>query len=348
MTTLSGALTLADWAKRVTTDFKIDMIIELLSKENAILQDMLFIEGNLPTGHKTTVRTGLPSGTWRLLNTGVDQAKSTTAQITEGVGNLELFLQVDKDLADLGGQTAAFRETEVRAAIQGLGQQVATAVMYGNSSTNPEQFMGLSPRYNTVTTTAAENAWNVLDASGTGSDNTSMWIVVWGPNTIHGIFPKGQPTGLQHKDLGAAWPVTDSNSKKYMAYIDHFKWELGIALRDWRYAVRICNIDVSDLATTSAANLLNLMVRALYRLPTTPMKEAAAASSSDAPTIQGEMGRTAIYCNRTVRTYLDLQAMNKSNTLLQLDQYDGMPITTFRGIPIKTVDAITNAETRVT
>jgi hypothetical protein len=28
------------------------------------------------------------------------------------------------------------------------------------------------------------------------------------------------------------------------------------------------------------------------------------------------MGRTVIYCNRTVKTYLELQAMNKTNVLL--------------------------------
>src|SRR5215469_471762 len=77
------ALTYADWAKRMDDGYHVAVIIELLSQTNEILDDMLVVEGNLPTGHKTTVRTGLPQATWRLLNTGVPNAKSTTAQIVD-------------------------------------------------------------------------------------------------------------------------------------------------------------------------------------------------------------------------------------------------------------------------
>jgi hypothetical protein len=59
------------------------------------------------------------------------------------------------------------------------------------------------------------------------------------------------------------------------------------------------------------------------------------------------MGRTVIYANRVVRTYLDLQAMNKTNVLLRIEEFDGVPITTFRGIPVRTCDAILNNEARV-
>ena len=59
------------------------------------------------------------------------------------------------------------------------------------------------------------------------------------------------------------------------------------------------------------------------------------------------MGRTVIYCNRTVKTYLELQAMNKTNVLLSLGEFNGKPVTTFRGIPIRTVDALLNTESRV-
>lgn len=342
----STALTYADWAKRMDDGYKVAAIVELLSQTNEILDDMLVVEGNLPTGHKTTVRTGIPQATWRLLNQGVPNAKSTTAQITDTVGNLETYSVIDKDIADLNGNTAAFRLSESRGFIEGMSQQMATTLIYGNQSTNPERFTGLAPRYSTVTVANAATAANVLDAGGTGSDNTSLWVVTWGSDTSHGIFPKGKVTGLQHKDMGE-WPVTDSNGYTYQAYREHFKWELGLAVRDWRFNARVCNIDVSDLTGASAANLLNLITRALHRLPTTKAS-ATAVQSSDAPTIQGEMGRTVIYCNRVLRTYLDLQAQNKTNVLLRLDEFDGKPVTSFRGIPVRTVDAILNTEARVT
>ena len=97
----STALTMADWAARLDPSGRIATIVELLSMENGILDDLLMIEGNLPTGHKTTVRTGIPTGTWRLLNYGVDLGKSTTAQIIDTIGNLESESQIDRDLAKL-------------------------------------------------------------------------------------------------------------------------------------------------------------------------------------------------------------------------------------------------------
>jgi hypothetical protein len=349
MATIGGtALTLADWAKRVNDDNKTITIVEMLSQVNEILDDMLWVEGNLPTGHKTTVRTGLPSATWRLLNYGVPNAKSTTAQIIDTVGNLETYAVIDKDLADLNGNTAEFRMSEVAAFLEGMSQQVATTIFYGNVTTNPERFMGLAPRYNTVTTATAQTAVNVIDAGGTGSTNTSIWIICWGPNTLHGIFPKGKISGLRHTDMGE-WPVQDANTNTYQAYRDHFKWECGLTVRDWRYAVRIANIDVTQLSGGTPPNLINAMIRGLYRLPTTPAGIGSTVDKSDAPTIQGgNGGRVVIYCNRVIRTYLDIQATNKTNVLLQMNQFDGKMVTTFRGVPIKTCDAILNTESRLT
>jgi hypothetical protein len=347
MATLSNtALTLADWAKRMDDDYKVATIVELLSQTNEILDDMLWVEGNLPTGHKTTVRTGLPSATWRLINAGVANTRTSTAQIVDACGNLETYNVIDKDLADLNGNTPEFRLSEVRGTMEGMSQQVAQTLVYGNLATNPERFHGFAPRYNATATTTAQTAANVIDMGGTASTNTSIWLVVWGEQTCHGIFPKGKITGLQHKDMGE-WPVLDASNNTYQAYRDHFKWECGLSVRDWRYVVRMCNIDVALLSGGSAANLINGMVRALYRLPTTGAM-ASAVQTSDADSIRDSMGRPAFYCNRVIRTYLDLQAMNKTNVLLRLEEFNGKVVTTFRGVPVRTVDAILNNEARIT
>jgi hypothetical protein len=339
------ALTYADWAKRLDDNYHIATIIELLSQTNEILDDMLVMEGNLPTGHKTTVRTGLPQATWRLLNLGVPNAKSTTAQIVDTVGNLETYSVIDKDIADLNGNTAEFRLSEVKAFLEGMSQQVAATLIYGNQFTNPERFTGFAPRYSTKTVANAQTANNVLDGGGTSNTNTSIWGVVWGSDTCHATFPKGKITGLQHRDMGE-WPVQDSAGNTYQAYRDHFKWEIGLVLRDWRYVFRIANIDVTLLTGVSAANLINLLVRGLYRLPTAPVS-ATTIQTSDAPEVRANMGRTVLYANRIIRTYLDLQAMNKTNVLLRIEEFDGKPVTTFRGIPVRTCDAILSNEAQV-
>lgn len=340
------ALTYADWAKRVDDGYRIASIIELLSQTNEILDDMIVLEGNLPTGHKTTVRTGLPQATWRLLNSGVPNAKSTTAQIVDTCGNLEVYAVIDKDIADLNGNSPEFRLSEVRAFLEGMSQQVASTLIYGNQHTNPERFTGFAPRYSSLSTANSQTANNVLNGGGVGSTNTSIWMTTWGSDTTHGTFPKGKMTGLQHKDMGE-WPVQDANGNTYQAYRDHFKWEIGLVMRDWRYTARIANIDVTQLTGVSAANLINLIVRGLYRMPT-QSAGVAAVQTSDAPSIRGSMGRLVMYCNRVIRTYLDLQAMNKTNVLLQLREFDGQVITTFRGVPVRTCDAILNNEAALT
>lgn len=341
----STALTYADWAKRLEDGYKIAGIIELLSQTNEILDDMMVVQGNLPTGHKTTVRTGLPQATWRLLNTGVPNAKSTTAQIVDTCGNLETYSVIDKDIADLNGNTAEFRLSESRAFLEGMSQQVAQVLIYGNQFVNPERFTGFAPRYSTKTTANSQTANNVLDGGGTASTNTSLWIGTWGIDTMHATFPMGKMAGLQQRDMGE-WPVLDSSNNTYQAYREHFKWEIGYVQRDWRYMVRVANVDVTQLTGVSAANLINLIVRGLYRLPTAPVS-ATTIQTSDTPAVRADMGRTVIYCNRIIRTYLDLQAMNKTNVLLRIEEFQGKPITTFRGIPVRTVDAILSNEAQV-
>lgn len=320
------ALTLADWGKRVDPEGKIDKITELLSQTNEILRDMPFVEGNLPTGHRTTVRSGLPAATWRMLNYGVQPSKSTTVQITDAVGMLETYSEVDKSLAMLNGNTSEFRLSEDRAFLEAMNQQMAQTLFYGDTSVNPQQFMGLSSRYSSKT---AGNGQNIIDAGGTGTDNTSIWLVVWGENTVHGIFPKGQKAGLQMEDLGQR-TLIDANGGKYEGFRTHYKWDNGLSLRDWRYVVRIANIDVSDLSVAgSAANIVTMMIKALHRIP------------------NRGMGKPVFYMNRTVAQALDLQSLDKASLALSVKETEGEWWTAFRGVPIRETDAIIETEARV-
>src|SRR3569833_4628051 len=95
MATLStGALTLADWAKRLDPDGKVPVVAEMLSQSNEILEDAVFVEGNLQTGHRVHIRTGLQKDYWRSINQGVPRSKSTTAQVVVLVGFLVVFFAV--------------------------------------------------------------------------------------------------------------------------------------------------------------------------------------------------------------------------------------------------------------
>jgi hypothetical protein len=320
--------TLIDVASRLDPNLNIDKIVEMLSATNPILNDMTFMEGNLPTGHKTTVRTGLPSVTWRKLYGGVQPSKSTTAQVTDSCGMLEAYAEVDKALADLNGNAAAFRLSEDKAFIEAMSQEMAQTLFYGNESTEPEAFTGFAPRFNSLT---SQNADNIVNASGSGSDNTSIWLVVWGPNTCHGIYPKGSTGGVQMRDLGEVTVENvDGASGRAQMYRSHYRWDCGLTVRDWRYIVRIANIDVSDLTTlANTKNLITWMIQAAERIPSFGA------------------GRAAFYCNRNIREKLRLGILEKISTNLTFETVAGKRVMMFDEIPVVRTDAILSTEAAV-
>jgi hypothetical protein len=330
-TKATNVLTLADWAKRLDPNGKTPDIVELLSQTNEILTDMIWQEGNLPVGHRVTVRTGLPTVAWRLLNNGVQPSKSTTAQIDESCGMLEAWSEVDVELAKLNGNTSAFRLSEAQAFIESMNQEMASTLFYGNSSTAPEEFTGLSTRYSSL---SAANAQNIVSAAGSGSDNSSIWLIGWGAQSLFGIFPKGSMAGLEHNDHGEVTVETTAGiaGTRMRAYQDQWKWKCGIALRDWRYSVRIPNIDISNLvAKSSAADIIELMIKAIHRIPNI------------------RAVRPVFYMNRTVMQMLDI--MRRDDVItgggLTFADVDGKIQYSFRGIPIRICDALLENESVV-
>ena len=326
------ALTLADWGKRVDPDGRLPVVAELLSQSNEVLDDMLFMEGNLPIGHRVTIRTGLPAVYWRSINQGIPRSKSTTAQVDESCGMLEAYSAIDKDLALLNGNTAQFRLSEDVAFLEAMNQQQANTLFYGNPATDPRQYLGLATRYGTIS--GAGNAQNILDAGGTSSNNTSIYLVVWGDNTVFGTFPKGSKAGLVHTDQGEL-TIYDGSGNPFQAYQTHYQWKNGLVVKDWRYVVRICNINTANLvANTAAADLIALMSRATDRIP------------------NFKMGRASWYANKTIVSMLRLQALQKSNAALSIEaalgQFGNIQSgLRFQGIPIRRVDQLLNTEARV-
>jgi len=325
--------TLIDVVSRKDPNGQIAKIVEILNQTNEILEDMVWMEGNLPTGNKTTVRTGIPEPTWRKLNYGVIPNKSTTAQVTDTCGMLEAYAESDKALVDMSGDPAAFRLSEDRAHIEGMNQEVAQTIFYGNDITDEAEFTGLSPRYNSSTAESYDNV--VLQSGIDGSDNSSIWLICWGPDTAFGIYPKGSKAGLQYQDFGEVTtenaPAGPSGTGRMQAYRSHYKWDCGLTVRDWRYIVRI-QYNQEDLVKDAATgpDLIDLMTQAIERLPNI------------------NMGRPAFYMNRKTRSFLRRQmvAMTKQSTL-SMDTLAGKRVMTFDDIPIRRVDQLLATETAI-
>lgn len=336
MTTLAATHpTLLDVSKRLGADGKIQSkIIEILDQRNEILDDVVWIEANEYTGHLTTIRSGIPEPAFRKLYGGVSPQKSRTVQVREAMGMMESYAEIDKALADFNGNTAAWRMSEETPFIQGFNRKVSKYLFLGNEATEPEGFTGLAPRFNDQ---SAENGAQIITDAATpdNADNSSIWLVVWGPDTVCGLYPKGSKAGLQMTDKGQQ---TKENSDGSMLeiYRTHYRWDAGLCVRDWRYVSR-GQIDTEDLTKNAATgpDLMDILAQM-----TDQIEDLNA-------------GRAAFYCNRKVRGFIRRQIMNKTVnstlTIEQLTRANGALIRTpmFDGIPIRTVDQLTNTETGI-
>jgi hypothetical protein len=320
--------TLLDLAKALDPDGNVADIVEILNQTNEVLDDMSWVEGNLLTGNRSVIRTGIPAPTWRKMYGAVPDTKGTTVAVTDTCGMLEAYAKIDKALADLNGNAKAFRLQEDKSHIEGISQEVAQTLFYGNETTEPEAFTGFAPRFSSVSTATAESADNVIDHGGTGSDNASIWLVVWGPRTVHGIVPKGSKAGMQVQDLGEQ--MIQESGGSWQAYVTHYRFDAGLTVRDWRYVVRIANIDISDLATVANTKaLVTSMIKATEHVP-----------------VLGA-GRAAFYANRIVRESLRIGILEKIGNNLSWETVAGKPVMVFDNIPVRRCDALLNTEARV-
>lgn len=347
---LPGRNTLIDVAKSFGPDGKVATVAELLNQSNEIIRYMNFMQGNLPTGHKGVVRTGLPAVTLRSFYQGVKPTKSGRNTVEDVCAMVEGRNEIDKDLADLNANASAFRLSEGLAFVESMNQTFAQQIMYGDTSANPNGVLGLTPRYNSLT---AQSGQNIIDAGGTGTDNTSVWLVVWGENAVTGIYPKGSTAGLHQEDLGVI-DAFDENNDRFRAYGELWKWKFGLHVKDWRYAVRIANIKMADLvgqsgtqAITAATWLNKLMIKAMARIPSMGM------------------GTATFMASRTVKEMLSIGALDKSQNALSftaaVNQYSNVAPASvagtgtgiqggqlnFMGVPVLTVDQLLATEARV-
>lgn len=323
--------TLADMRSRMDPDGQVSRIIEILEKTDGIVEDMPWIECNNGTSHRTTLRRSLTTPQARLFNRGSKPSKSGTATIEEGCIMLEDWAEHDAKLAQLGGNPGAWMMTEHPAHVQGFSHRLSELAFYGNSSARPgEEFMGLAPRYNVLDD--AELGDYVINAGGTGASNTSIYLIGWGADTIHGIYPKGMQAGLQYKDLGTkVKDYTDDagDERKLEVHETYYGWDCGLVVRDYRSVIRIANIDVTALKadpTTGGADLYELLGRAQERTP----------SNMNA--------KWCFYANRRVQEYLRLQAQNKKNVQISTEEVTGRRRTSVDGIPLRKSDSIINNE----
>ena len=340
--------TLTNWAKGISNG-KMLPVVELLDQSNECNWDMVWAEGNMPLGNRTTIRVGLPTVYTRQLGQAVSTSTSRIAQFDDSMSIIEAWNEVDCKLAELNGDVGMYRFNQMVPYFEAMSQQFAYLFFYGDTTVDPTQFFGLTSRYATLTATNAQSANNVIKAGGSGSDNASIWLVNHGRRGTLGIFPKGSAAGLNHRDYGEVISQTQASypSKSMAVFKDQYTWDCGLAVQDFRWNVRICNIDVNNLvAESNAADLLKLMIKAKYKLPTVSFP--ASGSGNPQSNLATNLGRLVWYCCRTIREMLEIQAQNKIHPQLRLDEINGRKVLTFNGWEIHNSDQLAITEAQVT
>jgi hypothetical protein len=303
-------------------------IIEIAAKSNRSLASMMVKSGNETNGNTSVSRKTYPSGTWTSMTEGVGSERSTTEEIWDASGTLEIFSHIPKRYVDGAPDKRAARMQEEAAFIIGLSEEVEDTVFSGDRATNHKEFTGLKQRYNS--STSGDNFGQVVSGGGTGATMTDIFYVGWGERQCSLFFGKNHMGGLQTHDLGVDKVDLDGNGKHIMAYSTHYEWNVGLMVEDYRSIARIANIDATDSTTLTAANIDELMIDAYYRIPSK---------------LQGPGGKW--YCNRTVAAQLHKDARNNTQMNLSLDTWEGKQIPHFLGSPIIQTDFLTNTNSNI-
>jgi hypothetical protein len=204
--------------------------------------------------------------------------------------------------------------------------EIETGTFYHSVASNPERFNGLAPRYGSTTQASGGTQVLRVEAGASGNDSSSMYLVKWGPQAVHYIYPKNAGSGIERIDMGRQ-NVADANGNRFLAWQTNFKWRVGLAVNDYRCVVRMANIDYTTLSKTGST-LIQAAIDAYYQI------------------FEPENGRLAFYCNRTIAGFLHHQARQAatSGSLEAGSDAFGRPVVKILGIPVRITDALLNTE----
>lgn len=339
MTALSTSLvTLADVAK--SKDKQIGSVAEVLLLENPILNDIPYMEMNMGTYHIESIRSQLPAVYYRKANQAIPAGKSTIEERNFNAAHFESKSQMDEKVASRGGKDriAFNRWNQAQGHIQAMANEHAALLFYGSPEDNNRKVAGLADIYTTLS--ASEPTSNqMIDAEGTTSDNTSIYLIHWGPQALFGVYPSGTQAGLKRTDRSAGGTLVQinaldsaGNAGNFYGYEEQFEIDHGLVVKDYRQAGRICNIDVAGLVAGNGADLIDLMISLAYKIH----------SPSN--------GKGVWYVNRTIEAHLHKQALTAvgAGAGLTYENYQGQQVLMFLGRPVRRADSLLNTEDQVT
>ena len=257
-------------------------VVDMTVRANEMLDDITVIAANNGTTLDTTVRTETPKPVWITFYGGIPSNKGSKARVKATCGRMGTKIIVDKKLYESADDKDAVVADEIMSAQNGMKLEMGNTLIYGNINDNPLAFPGLMKHYSAYSNGSeddTESAHYVLNAFGAANGANklstsklgSILLVGWSPNTITCFHPeKDQLGGIEiTKKREVDVPDPDKGGDAtYEAYQQYLYWTLGLAVRDYRYGGRICNIQRDDMlnGNDKGASYLELIDRLSQRV----------------------------------------------------------------------------------
>lgn len=313
---LSDSMTALERANRTAENSDARRIIEVLAQTDEFLLDAPMMEANERTSNKTVQRTALPRAEHRVYNQGVGNSYSQTKTIQDVVCELSGYSEVDKKLIDEAANPEEFLAGEVSAYIEGMGLQQAEDIAYG-TSVNNDNMDGLAVRRSKI------DGKLTIDMGGKdATHNTSIYIVKWGLDKAHLIYPKGAAgVGVSRQDLGVC-TAEMGNGKKMQVYRNYLTASYGLTIRNPKALIRLANINTE---TADGADIIKAILAVRHNLAV------------------GD-GTIAIYCNSDIMSLMDVATVDKNNVVYTAEDPWGKELIKVRDMRLRQVDSLLSTE----
>lgn len=336
---------------------KVAAMIDAMRRKNAVLNHIPWIACNNGKMHESTIITGYPKEVYGRIYKGVPPSVGTRKKVVDNCAHIPAFSSVDTRLIDSSKDPKGLRLQQDKEKISGLNLRFLKTLFYGNNIVNNDEFTGFMPRLSLSseclpTDNDEINSYNVISAiprgsgaaAGTpwkpdGAKYASILFVGWGNNSVHGIIPDapGISVGIKTEDRGKQ-TETDEDGNKFLAYLSYYEWWHGLAMPDWHYVGRICNVDFS---AAEVPDITRLMIQLYDRMINFIGDDESAELTADSK-------RWAIYMPTALFSKLDVQTYDSTrqsgNPAFSYKDVAGKPVIMFRGIRIYPISAMLTTE----
>ena len=305
--------------------------IDVLSERIPLLEEGYWLQANDDSSHEFLRWTSEPVGSPVRLGEGAAWEKAAQVPVKEQLMNLGSNMKLDIKVLAKAPDPVRYRRDMEKVTVRGMTKTFAKTIFskggLGDMSTDVRSINGLGVRYGKI----AANSVYSLGGNSAGSMG-SIWIVKWGPDGLHFLYPKTASKALVEKNMTEAQPmcINDANGNPVYYEVTNWDWQFGLAIGDPRNVKRIGNIAASGDKSfwndsTDKALGENALIDALEDMPS-------------------DLSGCVIYAGKNIVAQMRKRLNSKSNLFFNVRDVWGRPMLAFDEVPIVRMDTLTNDE----